>query len=400
MKTDRTYADIHLDRIEENMKAVASTVTPGTKIMGIVKADGYGHGAAAVSKTIDAFVSSYGVATADEAVMLRRHGIKKGILVLGPAAKERYRELAELDIRPSISRFEEAQAFSQAALEAKKQAKVHIAVDTGMSRTGFLPGAEAETEIQRIAGLPGIQIEGIFTHFSKADEEDPDFTREQLRRFTEFTDRLKSRGIQIPLRHCSNSAGTLRFREADLNMVRAGIMLYGLHPSKETEKNAALRPAMELKSHITCIREILPGTAVSYGGTYTADSVRRVATVCAGYGDGYPRNLSGKGMILVHGKRAPILGRICMDQFMADVTEIPEAREWELVTLLGREGEEEISMEELAAACGGFHYEIPCQLGKRVPRRYLYHGKPVGALSWLDGEYEGFAPEAGSIGRR
>ena len=308
--------------------------------------------------------------------------------------------MAELDIRPSISRFEEAQAFSQAALEAKKQAKVHIAVDTGMSRIGFLPDAEAETEIQRIAGLPGIQIEGIFTHFSKADEEDPDFTREQLRRFTEFADRLKSRGIQIPLRHCSNSAGTLRFREADLNMVRAGIMLYGLHPSKETEKNAALRPAMELKSHITCIREILPGTAVSYGGTYTADSVRRVATVCAGYGDGYPRNLSGKGTILVHGKRAPILGRICMDQFMADVTEIPEAREWELVTLLGREGEEEISMEELAAACGGFHYEIPCQLGKRVPRRYLYHGKPVGALSWLDGEYEGFAPEAGSIGRR
>lgn len=374
MKTDRTYADIHLDRIEENMKAVASTVTPGTKIMGIVKADGYGHGAAAVSKTIDAFVSSYGVATADEAVMLRRHGIKKGILVLGPAAKERYRELAELDIRPSISRFEEAQAFSQAALEAKKQAKVHIAVDTGMSRTGFLPGAEAETEIQRIAGLPGIQIEGIFTHFSKADEEDPDFTREQLRRFTEFTDRLKSRGIQIPLRHCSNSAGTLRFREADLNMVRAGIMLYGLHPSKETEKNAALRPAMELKSHITCIREILPGTAVSYGGTYTADSVRRVATVCAGYGDGYPRNLSGKGTILVHGKRAPILGRICMDQFMADVTKIEGVREFDEVTLLGGDGEERITMEELGDLSGRFNYEFACCIGKRVPRIFVRHG--------------------------
>ena len=362
MKTDRTYADIHLDRIEENMKAVASTVTPGTKIMGIVKADGYGHGAAAVSKTIDAFVSSYGVATADEAVMLRRHGIKKGILVLGPAAKERYRELAELDIRPSISRFEEAQAFSQAALEAKKQAKVHIAVDTGMSRTGFLPGAEAETEIQRIAGLPGIQIEGIFTHFSKADEEDPDFTREQLRRFTEFTDRLKSRGIQIPLRHCSNSAGTLRFREADLNMVRAGIMLYGLHPSKETEKNAALRPAMELKSHITCIREILPGTAVSYGGTYTADSVRRVATVCAGYGDGYPRNLSGKGTILVHGKRAPILGRICMDQMMIDLSGIPEACLGDEVTLIGPG----VPVEKMAANCQTISNEILSRLGSRL----------------------------------
>lgn len=390
MRTDRTYVDIHLDRIEENMRAIQRELTPGTMVIGIVKADGYGHGAVAVAQTIDRFVSGYGVATADEALQLRKHGIGKGILVLGPAARERYEELVREEIRPTIFRYEDAKELSKTACRLERTAKIHIAVDTGMGRIGLEPGEQAAETVERIAALPGIQIEGAFTHFARADEREKEFTRQQLERFSGFLALLKERGISIPIRHCSNSAGLLELREADFDAVRAGIILYGLKPSGETGMDFSVRPAMEWKSHLTYIKEVEAGTSISYGGTFLAPGPMRVATVCAGYGDGYPRSLSGKGEILVCGKRAPILGRICMDQFMVDVTDIPQAREWETVTLLGQDGDETITMEELAQKSGGFHYELPCLIGRRVPRRYLYRGEPVAFLSWPDGTYEAF----------
>lgn len=391
MWTDRMYADIYLDRIEHNMQAVQECLTPGTMVIGIVKADGYGHGAAPVAKIIDPFVSGYGVATIDEALHLRKNGITKGILVLGPVAECRYPELVREEIRPALFRYDEAKTLSAEAEKQGKKAKIHIAVDTGMGRIGLFPDERAAETVKRIAALGGIEIEGMFTHFSRADETDRTYTEMQLRKLRAFTAMVKERGVVLPMVHCSNSAGIIDYRDADMDAVRVGIILYGLYPSDETSRlKGGLLPAMELKSRITYIKEVDAGTAISYGGTFVTDRRTKVATICAGYGDGYPRGLSGKGEILVCGKRAPILGRVCMDQFMADVTDIPEAHEGCVVTLLGRDGSEEITMEELAARSGGFHYELPCIIGKRVPRRYLYRGKAVGAISWTGGEYEDY----------
>jgi alanine racemase len=257
-----------------------------------------------------------------------------------------------------------------------------------MSRIGFAPTRESAEEVSRIAALPGIEIEGMFTHFARADEADKTSANGQLLKFREFTDMVKALGVEIPVCHCSNSAGIMELCEANMDAVRAGITIYGLYPSDEVvQENMPLKPAMELKSFLTYIKEIGPGTPVSYGGTFVAEKPMRIATVSAGYGDGYPRNLSGKGYILVCGKKAPILGRVCMDQFMVDVTDIPEAEEGMEVTLLGRDGGLRITMEELAALSGGFHYEIPCVIGKRVPRVYSRHGRDVAVMAYPESVY-------------
>lgn len=388
---DRAYAKIYLDRIEENMEAMQRNLTPGTMMLGVVKTDGYGHGAVAVAKTIDRYVCGYAVATVEEALELRRHGIIKGILVLGVVPESQYDTVIREEIRPSVFDLRRARLLSERAVSLGKRAKLHIAVDTGMNRIGFMPTAESAKQIKEIAGLPGIEIEGMFTHFARADEADKGAAYEQLRRFKEFSGLVKAQGVTIPVCHCSNSAGIVELREANMDAVRAGITIYGLYPSDEVSREqVCLKPAMELKSFITYIKEIGPGSEVSYGGTFKAETAMKVATIGIGYGDGYPRSLSGKGHVLIHGRRAAILGRICMDQLMADVTGIPEAREGDEVTLLGRDGEEEITMEELAAVSGGFHYEIPCVIGKRVPRLYVSRGRVTGTMTCDGGEYEGF----------
>lgn len=388
---ERAYALIYLDRIEENMESMRRNLKPGTMMIGVVKTDGYGHGAVPVAKAIDPFVCGYAVATVDEALELRRHGITKGILVLGVTAPCRYREIIREEIRPSVFQLEKARLLSEEAEGMGKKAKIHLAVDTGMSRIGMSPDEKSADMAAEIAKLPGIEIEGMFTHFARADEADKGPANMQLKRYTDFVNMLKERDVFIPIRHCSNSAGIVDLGEANLDAVRAGITIYGLYPSDDVDKQAVpLKPAMELKSFITYTKEIGPGTEVSYGGTFRAEKTMRIATVGIGYGDGYPRNLSGKGQVLICGKRAPILGRICMDQLMADITDIPDAEEGSEVTLLGRDGEEEITMEELAALCGGFHYEIPCVLGKRVPRVYMERGRRVGSKDWFCDRYEGF----------
>ena len=388
--SDRICALIHLDRIEQNMKDIAAGLPEGTAVIGVVKADGYGHGAAETAAAIEPYVSGYAVATADEALELRKSGVSLPVLVLGSVRDSRFRELLAADVRPVIFEEETAEAFSKLAGEAGIRGSVHLAVDAGMSRIGLKPSEESLEMIDRISSLPGLFIEGLFTHFPRADEEDKAVTKRQFEDFRNFAAQVselltkKEPGRKKLICHCMNSAGIIdshRMPEGmEMDAVRAGICIYGLYPSGEVDRNRIrLLPAMELKSYITYIKEIEPGTAVSYGGTFVARRPMRVATVCAGYGDGYPRGLSGRGEVLIRGKRAKILGRICMDQFMADVTEIPEAEKWDTVTLVGRDGKEEITMEELAAQCGGFHYEIPCLIGKRVPRIYVRDDKKAEA---------------------
>ncbi len=268
-----------------------------------------------------------------------------------------------------------AQELSREAVRQGKEVNVHIKVDTGMSRIGFADTKESVETIRAIKKLPGIRLEGLFTHFAKSDEADKTATEKQLRRYQAFNKACEAAGVQFRIHHCSNSAGIIDLPGANLDMVRAGITVYGLYPSEEVKKERVpLKAAMEMKSHIVHVKEIAPGTEVSYGGIYTAASVRRIATVPVGYADGYPRSLSNKGCVLAAGKRAPICGRVCMDQLMVDVTDIPEAVPGMEVTLFGRDVDAFLSVDELAELSGRFNYEFVCDLSQRVPRIYLRHG--------------------------
>ena len=388
----RVYATVNLDAVASNMRSMRDNLPASTLIMGSVKADGYGHGSVPVAKTIEPYVFGYAVATIDEGIILRRHGINKTILILGVTHESRYEDLLRYDIRTAMFQYEKAKKLSDLALKQGKKAVVHLALDTGMSRIGMKADREHAKEAAAIAALEGIEVEGLFTHFARADETDKSAYEEQYRRYKEFLGYLKELGVKIPIRHCSNSAGIVESLESNhMDMVRAGIAIYGMYPSDEVDHNSVkLTPAMEIKSCITYIKEIEAGTAVSYGGTFVADHTMKVATIPVGYGDGYVRSLSGKGDVLIHGKRAAILGRICMDQFMVDVTDIPDVQEDDEVTLLGSDGAECITMEELAEKSVGFHYEMICDIGKRIPRVYLKDGKVVGTKDYFDDVFKGF----------
>ena len=388
----RVYATVNLDAVASNMRSMRDNLPASTLIMGSVKADGYGHGSVPVAKTIEPYVFGYAVATIDEGIILRRHGINKTILILGVTHESRYEDLLRYDIRTAMFQYEKAKKLSDLALKQGKKAVVHLALDTGMSRIGMKADREHAKEAAAIAALEGIEVEGLFTHFARADETDKSAYEEQYRRYKEFLGYLKELGVKIPIRHCSNSAGIVESLESNhMDMVRAGIAIYGMYPSDEVDHNSVkLTPAMEIKSCITYIKEIEAGTAVSFGGTFVADHTMKVATIPVGYGDGYVRSLSGKGDVLIHGKRAAILGRICMDQFMVDVTDIPDVQEDDEVTLLGSDGAECITMEELAEKSGGFHYEMICDIGKRIPRVYLKDGKVVGTKDYFDDVFKGF----------
>lgn len=382
---ERGYAEIDLDAVVYNMKSMAANLQTGTSMVGILKADGYGHGAVEIAHAIGPYVKGYGVAAMEEALILRRHGIVKPILILGVTGENNYMDVIEYDIRPSIFQYEKAKNLSDIAVSMGKKAKIHLAVDTGMSRIGFIPGEAALNEVLSISRLPGIEIEGIFTHFARADETDKQFAKEQYRSFASFVLELEEMGVKIPIRHCSNSAGIIELQQMNMEAVRAGISIYGLYPSDEVNRELVpLKPAMSWRSFVSYLKTVPSGTPVSYGGTYVTKEETVIATVPIGYADGYPRNLSGKGHILVHGKRVPILGRICMDQFMADVTHVEGIKEGDMVTLIGCDGNEEITVEELAETGGGFHYEILCNVGKRMPRVYMEDKKAVGVKDYFD----------------
>lgn len=375
MKKNRVYAGIDLDALLYNMESMHNNIKEGTKIAAVIKADAYGHGALAVAKTIESlpYLWGFAVATADEAKMLIDDGRTKPILILGISFPEHYEMIVEEDIRPAVCEYEAAKALSDIAVRKQKICHIHLKIDTGMSRIGLQVSKESADLAAQIAALPNIEIEGIFTHFAQADEYDKTPTKKQIALFTEMIEMLKERGIEIPIHHCSNSAGIVEIPEANMDMVRAGITLYGMWPSDEVAHNISLRPVMSLKSHIAFIKTLEKGRKISYGGIYETPCERRIATIPVGYADGYSRGLSNKGYVLIHGKKAPICGRVCMDQFMVDVTDIPEAEEADPVTLLGQDGTECITMEDLGALSGRFNYEFACLITPRVPR-ICFHG--------------------------
>lgn len=390
-KYTRVYAPIDLDAVAYNMESMKNNIAADTGMIGVVKTDAYGHGAVPVAKTIEPYVQGYAVATIDEALILRHHGITKSILILGVTHPSRYEDAINEEIRLATFTMEQAKPLSELTVSMGKTAKIHLAVDTGMSRIGMRPDEKSADMVKKMAALPGIEIEGMFTHFAKADETDKTNANGQLQKYLDFVELLQKRGIEIPIKHCSNSAGIIDLPQANLDVVRAGISIYGMYPSDEVEKSQVLlRPVMGLKSFITYVKTLYPGQEVSYGGHFVAEKEMKIATIPVGYGDGYPRNLSCKGHVIIRGKKAPILGRVCMDQFMVDVTHIPEAAVDTEVTLIGTDGEETILVEDLANAGGGFHYEIVCDIGKRVPRVYYKNGEIVGTKDYFDDVYQDF----------
>ena len=386
-KNNRVKAVISLDAVEQNFREMRKNIAEDTKMIAVVKADAYGHGAVPIAHLIENhdYIWGFAAATAEEAVHLRQAGITKPILILGIVFDEYFPELVQYDIRPAVCEYDEAKKLSDEAVLQNKTVHIHIALDTGMTRIGYADIPESVEEIKKIAELPNLEIEGMFTHFARADEYDRSPAMVQLERYQDFSKRVEEAGVDIPLHHCSNSAGIIRVPEANLSIVRAGITIYGIYPSSEVERDIVkLAPVMELKSHITYVKDVPAGAAISYGGTYVADKKRRVATIPVGYADGYPRHLSNKGWVLIHGKKAPILGRVCMDQFMADVTEIDNVKKGDEVTLLGRDGDEFISIEEMGDLCGRFSYEFACDISSRVPRVYIKDGKE--AEVWYQGQ--------------
>ena len=386
-KYSRLKAVVSLDAIAHNFQEMKNNLAKGTQMIAVIKADGYGHGAVAIAHLVENYDYIWGFATAtcEEALQLRHAGIRKPILILGIVFEECFEDLVKEEIRPAVCTLEMAEGLSAEAVRQGKIIHIHLALDTGMTRIGFADRPESIDVIKQISSLPNLQIEGMFTHFARADEYDRTPAMVQLERYLKFADMLEKNGVKIPIRQCSNSAGIIRVPEANLNVVRAGITIYGIYPSGEVERDIiCLEPAMELKSHITYIKEVAAGSAVSYGGTYVTEKTTRIATIPAGYADGYPRQLSNKGWVLIHGKRAGILGRVCMDQFMVDVTDIPEAKAGDEVTLIGRDGEEIIAMEEFGDLSGRFSYEFACEISKRVPRVYVKDGKECGELTFFD----------------
>lgn len=379
MKTySRVYAKIDLDAVAWNMEQMKKNLKEGTEMVAVIKTDGYGHGAVQVASMLESYdyVWGYAVATLDEAVVLRAAEIQKPILVLGCIFPDQYWEMLKYEIRMNVYTKEMAEAISALAVEKGEQAYVHIKLDTGMARLGFSAEESSIEEIKEIAELPNLVLEGVFTHFAKADEEDKTFTMMQLEKFEWMTQRLEEEGVTFPYVHASNSAGIIDVRRADYNLVRAGIAIYGLYPSEEVDKEKVqLKPALSLKSHIAFVKDIPAGTPVSYGGDFVSEHQMRIATIPIGYGDGYPRSLSDTGYVLIRGKIAPIIGRICMDQFMVDVSDIPEVKFGDKVTLIGRDQEEYLPVEKLSELSGRFNYEFVCDLGKRIPRVYVQDGK-------------------------
>ena len=393
----RVYAEVDLDAIRYNMEQMKANIAPQTEMIGVIKADGYGHGSVPLAQELEPLPYLFGFATAtyEEALILRRSGVKKPILILGYTFPYCYDGLIQEGIRPAVFRLDSVKALSERAMLLGQEAVVHIKVDTGMSRIGIRPDDTGIAFVKEVMALPGIRIEGIFTHFAKADMTDKSAAQKQCSVFKAFTERIERElGLRIPVRHCSNSAGIIRMPEANMDVVRAGITLYGLWPSDEVERDIVdLKPALSWMSRIVYIKEMEDGMEISYGGTFTAKKGMRVATVPVGYADGYPRTLSNKGFVLIRGRRAKILGRVCMDQMMVDVTDISGACEGDIVTLLGTDGGDAITAEMLGELSGRFNYELVCDIGKRVPRVYRKGGRIVGTKDYYD-DFE-YLPEKG-----
>ena len=370
MNYGRTYTVTDIDAIKRNTLNVRRKIGSECKLLTVVKADAYGHGAVMVSKALCDISDFFGVASVDEGAELRREGIKKPVLVLGYSDDGDIGKAIEEDISLSVFTLGTARKISQKAKSLGKTANIHIAVDTGMSRIGFMPTAENALTVKEISLLPFVRIEGIFSHFAKADESDLSDAKAQREKFKAFIKEIEKLGVGVGIRHINNSGAIMNFDES-FDMVRSGIVTYGMYPSGDVDKEKLhIEPALSWKTHVFCIRRIEKGTEISYGGTYTAERDMVIATLPVGYADGYPRCLSNKGRVLIHGQFAPIVGRVCMDFMMVDVTDICTVGEGDTVTLVGRDGEKVLSMEEVADEAHSFNYELPCRITRRVTRVY------------------------------
>ena len=368
----RIEARINLKACAQNIVNMKENLRPGTAMILVVKTNAYGHGAVPIAKMAEPYdyVWGFAVATAEEGLQLREAGITKPILILGFVFPGHYEMLVEHELRPAVFKEDMAAALDLAAERAGKVLPIHLAVDTGMTRIGLSADEEGADTAAAIDRLPHLKTEGLFTHYARADEEDKTSAHEQFAAYQRFVSYLDERGVSIPMKHTANSAAIAELPGFQLDAVRAGITLYGIYPSDEVKRDSIrLHPVMSLISHVSYIKTVPAGTPVSYGGTYVTKRETRIATVPAGYGDGYPRLLSNKGSVLIRGKRAPIIGRVCMDQFMVDVTDI-EAEEFDPVTLLGRDQDDQITVDELGHLSGRFPYEFTCNINQRVPRVY------------------------------
>ena len=372
----RVWSEVDLDAIKENVNNIQKVLKDGVKTCAVIKADGYGHGAVPIAKKLKNDVDFFAVATFDEATNLRNHDIDLPILVLGYIHTDNTQYAVRDKIRMTVFDLDMAEKIDEFARDIDGVAKVHIKIDTGMSRIGFAPTDESLDIIEKIYNMKNIEAEGIFTHFYASDSSDLTSAYKQFDIFREFCNKLESRGINIPIKHCSNSAAATLMPEANMDMVRLGISIYGLYPSEDVHK-IELKPALSLHSHVVMTKTIEAGTSVGYGATFVAERPTRIATIPVGYADGYFRRLSNVGYVLIKGQRAPIVGRICMDQFMVDVTDIPDVERGERVVLVGRQGDAQITMEEISELAGSFNYEFACDIGKRVPRVFYSDGEEV-----------------------
>ena len=367
----RAYAEVDLEAIGHNIAGVRKIVGNDVKICAVIKADAYGHGAVAVGRYLESAVEYFAVATVDEAVELREAGIKLPIIILSYVSPNRYDEVVKYDVTQTVYSYETAELLSKAAKAQGKTAKAHVALDTGMSRIGFMVNEQSADDIQKISLLPRLELEGMFTHFSCADMYDKAYSRAQMEKYDRMCDMLDERNVVIPIKHMCNSAGIMEFDSHRFQMVRSGIITYGLYPSEEVDKNALdLRPAMSFRSHVVNVHTVPAGVGVSYGATFVTKQPTRIATVSVGYADGYPRALSNKGRVLIHGQFAPVLGRVCMDQIMVDISHIDNVQIEDVVTLFGRDGDNFIPVEEPADMSASFNYEFVCGLSRRVTRVY------------------------------
>ena len=381
----RAWAEINLDAIAHNMQQIRKAVSSNSKIMAVVKADAYGHGFLQVAKTlIDNHADMLAVAVIDEAKQLRSRGIEVPILILGTTSYDHAEDIVDFDVMPTVFNYKFAKLLSDIAVKKDKDVKIHIKIDTGMSRIGYLyHGKEHDNvikEILDISKLPNLEINGIFSHFSKADEPDSEYTELQFSRFTSLCNALEQNGLHIQYKHICNSAGLIKYPHMHLDMVRPGIILYGLYPEDALRSAIDLKPAMELKAKITRVQTIPKGTPISYGGIYKTNADAKIATVPIGYADGYSRNLTGKAKMCVGEEIVNVVGKICMDQCMIDVTNVNNINEGDQVKVFGCD---KVTADSLAEWLNTINYEVVCFIGKRIPRIYLSGGKAVRVINYI-----------------
>lgn len=380
----RVIAEINLDNIASNMKQIRNKVGDKTKILAVVKADAYGHGAVEISKVCLYNGADWlGVAISDEGKQLRENNIFVPVLILGYTPEPKIDEVIMNDLTQTIFSYDMAEAFSKRAVKLNRICDIHIKIDTGMGRIGFLPNNKSIDEILKIKELPNLNITGIFTHFSTADEKDKSFTYEQYNKFKFVTDKLEEKGIKNIIKHVGNSASIIDIPDFKCDMVRAGIILYGMYPSNQVLMDLDLKPAMSIKTHISYTKTLDSGMSISYGRTYITKKKTRVATVPVGYADGYSRVLSNKARVIVNGKYAPVIGNICMDQFMIDISEIDDVYPGDEVVLIGTQGASNITAEEIADLRNTINYEVVCDVGKRVPRVYIKDNKILKTINYI-----------------